>query len=920
MKIPKLFSSRVAIRLTVAALVSLLVAAPTFAASKKIRKKAKAASPTLLQNHRAIASVTAYGGEAPRGPDGGAELERYLNRAFPDVVVTLDEQQAAYLSYESIAKLPGGKKTNWQLIGPTTPVVPDVVTYTGRATINSGRVTALAISPTCTETDCRIFLAAAGGGIWAADNALAPKPNWHPSSDGLTSNAIGTIAFDPNDPTGKTLYVGTGEPNSSGDSEAGVGVYRSTDFGKNWTLLPGSVPFAYDRSIGAVAVDPTNPNHIYFGNAIGIHGASAVEGGEVLTPNRTATGVHESTDGGTTFALTFTVNGSPFDGDIYKIAFDPADPATVYVAALSGGIYRRSVRLDGDTAFHKILAAVAGDRSDLALTRKNGHTRIYVTLGAGAVGRLYRADNADQTAAALLASQTVAAPGGWQLLTSSSPASPLYSSYNFCDSQCWYDMFVATPSGQPDTVWIGGSMFYSEIFTPHPPSNGRAVQRSTDAGMHFTDMTNDAQVPGLGMHPDQHAIVFAPFNPDIAFVGSDGGVIRTSGQYADISSQCDSRGLSAQNLANCHAWLSVVPTQNFPINDGLATLQFQSVSVNPQNPLNDVIGGTQDNGTWAFNGKGAGSWFESVGGDGGQSGINASNGNIRFHTYTGAAMDVNFRGSDPLGWNFISIPLLKSGEGAAFYTPAIADPKVGGTMFIGLQHVWRTKDNGGSQAYLEQHCNEFTGDFAVTCGDWVPLGIGPASLTSIFYGSTRVGGALAATTRASSDTSTLWAATSRARLFVSKNADAEPNSSVTFTRIDTPVQPTRFISGVAVDPGNANHAFVSYSGYNLATPTTPGHVFEVTFNPGGGTATWTDRSYNLADLPITGIALDASTGDVFASSDFGVLILKAGTTTWTPAAGSLPPVAVYGLTLDTTARVLYAATHGRGIYKLDLSR
>lgn len=48
-------------------------------------------------------------------------------------------------------------------------------------------------------------------------------------------------------------------------------------------------------------------------------------------------------------------------------------------------------------------------------------------------------------------------------------------------------------------------------------------------------------------------------------------------------------------------------------------------------------------------------------------------------------------------------------------------------------------------------------------------------------------------------------------------------------------------------------------------------------------------------------------------------MLKAGATQWTPAAGSLPPVAVYGLTIDSSARVLYAATHGRGAWKLNLS-
>ncbi len=78
----------------------------------------------------------------------------------------------------------------------------------------------MAVSPSCHANDCKIFLGAAGGEVWEADNALASQLNWHPSGNGIPSNAIGSIIFDPNDPKGKTLYVGTGEPNGSSDSEA----------------------------------------------------------------------------------------------------------------------------------------------------------------------------------------------------------------------------------------------------------------------------------------------------------------------------------------------------------------------------------------------------------------------------------------------------------------------------------------------------------------------------------------------------------------------------------------------------------------------------------------------------------------------------------------------------------------------------
>jgi ligand-binding sensor domain-containing protein len=77
-------------------------------------------------------------------------------------------------------------------------------------------------------------------------------------------------------------------------------------------------------------------------------------------------------------------------------------------------------------------------------------------------------------------------------------------------------------------------------------------------------------------------------------------------------------------------------------------------------------------------------------------------------------------------------------------------------------------------------------------------------------------------------------------------------------------------------------------------------------------------SKNLGDQPITSIAFDPFTGDLFASTDYGVLMLSSGGTDWSPAAANLPAVAVYGLTIDADARLLYAATHGRGIWRLKL--
>ncbi|TMF41364.1 MAG: hypothetical protein E6I32_20595 [Chloroflexi bacterium] len=557
------------------------------------------------------------------------------------------------------------------------------------------------------------------------------------------------------------------------------------------------------------------------------------------------------------------------------------------------------------------MANSAGARTEFALAPNGQKLRIYVGDTDGNTADFYRVDDANVPAPTLTDGTNNA---GWLKLSNSNKGTPGYASYNYCNPQCSYDMPIASPSGHPDTVWIGGSMQYAEIFTANAPSNGRTVQRSTDAGVDFTDMTNDAEKTPLGMHPDQHVIAFAPNNPDIAFLGSDGGLVRTSGDFTDASSACASRGLTGADLTDCQNWLKAVPVQIFSLNDGLATIQFQSITVNPLHPRTDLMGGSQDNGTWSYSAK-TGTWFESVGGDGGQSLIDALNPNIRMHTYFGPSGDVNFKGTDPLGWDYVSDPLVASKEAASFYVPLIADPQISGTMFVGLEHVWRTLDSGGPQAYLDQHCNEQTGDFKSPCGDWEALG--GATLTGASFGSDKGGGFVVALTRAPSAENVLWTATRLGRLFISTNADA-PAASVAFTRIDTAAQPNRFISGIAIDPANPYHAFVTYSGYNAYTPTTPGHVFDVTFDPASGKATWKDISYNLGDAPITGIASDGSRGDLYIATDFGVSLLPSGASTWSDAAPGLPMVAVYSLTISTSGRVLYAATHGRGAWRLNL--
>ena len=647
------------------------------------------------------------GGGEPESVDGATQ-EAYDNRAYPATSIAAAQQLGAAFAHDAISRRPGGKKTNWQELGPSgVPASALVASESTGATAGatySGRATAIAISPDCHANDCKIFVGAAGGGVWEADNALAPQPNWHPSGSGIPSNAIGSLIFDPTDASGKTLYVGTGEPNGSSDSEAGVGLYKSTDFGKSWTLVAGSTastapcasgvgtcPVATGLSIGAIAIDPANPNHIFIGTAVARHGSSSVNGGRFTPPGAARVGLYESTDGGATFSPAMTLTQDPvvpanptgadfFRGGASHVELYRASGETeVYASFFDYGVFRRSQTRDGDSAFHQIFGSQgAGSaglssifRTEFSLAPNGSSLRVYVGDGgadqAGFRARFYRVDNANVTAASLFTGGT---NGGWTQLSNSANGTPGFGSYNYCSGQCTYDMPVYSPPGAPNVVYIGGAMQYSEI---GGRSNGRAVQRSEDAGVNFTDMTIDTE--GASLHPDQHAIAATPLNPNVVFIANDGGMWRLNGSFTDVSSQCSSRGLSGANLTDCTNWLSKVPTTISALNRGLGTLQYQSLSVNVQDPLNDIMGGTQDNGTHAFtskskgNGKGNTSWFVTIFGDGGQSGIDVGNPDVRTHTFFGPQSDINFNGADPLGWDWNADPLHHKRRGCVLLYP-----------------------------------------------------------------------------------------------------------------------------------------------------------------------------------------------------------------------------------------------------------
>jgi photosystem II stability/assembly factor-like uncharacterized protein len=461
----------------------------------------------------------------------------------------------------------------------------------------SGRVVDIEANP---EDPTEFYAAYASGGLWHTTNNGQSFNSIFDSEDILT---IGDIAVDWKS---RTIWIGTGEVNSSRSSYAGIGVYKSTDNGKTWTYrgLPES------HHIGKILLHPTDPNTIW---------VAAL--GHLYSPNKDR-GVYKTTDGGNTWKQTLFVDDNT---GAVEMDINPSNPKEVYAAVWyktrrawkfeesgkTSGIYKSN---DGGDTWQMVSGPGSGfmtgdkiGRIGLCVFPKNPNI-VYAIVDNNNPRPDTAQKKSDSTYKkeqfkSITKEQFLALETRWIdtfLRKNFFPAKytgagvkdlikndkvPPTALYDYLDSDDGFqntgiygcEVYRSDDAGK---TWkkthdklIGTfntyGYYFAKIYTSHTnPDNvyllGFNAMFSKDGGKNFVNIDKS------GVHADHHALWVNPKRDGHIINGNDGG-INISYDYGDH-------------------WFKA---NSIPVG------QFYAITVDNAKPYN-VYGGLQDNGVWVF--------------------------------------------------------------------------------------------------------------------------------------------------------------------------------------------------------------------------------------------------------------------------------------------------------------------------------
>lgn len=331
----------------------------------------------------------------------------------------------------------------------------------------------------------RLYTAGVAGGIWISDDRGA---NWKPHPSNFTTNLnISAMAQG----VDGTLYVGTGEGFTSGNSAdgkafsafVGTGMYRSTDNGETFELLSATEPAQFSSTtnwafVNRIVVHPTNENILY------------------VTTNR---GVWKSEDKGISWdrPAGLTVGSEGWDIDI--------DQNGKVYAAVGAGLY---VAADGEPFVN-----IAGQNGVPSVNRRKrvavsptdpNFVYFITTTPAGCLDRVVQSTD-----------------GGNLWVEIGRGGSVTLLPFGFGDGSCqgWYDLAFTVDAANPNRIFVGGLTVWTW---------------SSDLGWNqlnaYIATANELFVASQDryIHADIHEIIFDKEQPNIVYITSDGGISRSN--------------------------------------------------------------------------------------------------------------------------------------------------------------------------------------------------------------------------------------------------------------------------------------------------------------------------------------------------------------------------------------------------------
>lgn len=353
-------------------------------------------------------------------------------------------------------------ESEWECVGPENV---------------GGRVTSIVCHPKHPQ---RIWIGAAGGGIWHSANGGRKWQSCWNDQDVLN---IGSLAIDGNNPD--IIYCGTGEANLSSDCYPGVGLYRSTDAGLTWKLQASSNETGIPRGIGVIAIDPFDSEHLLIGG-VGFD--------EVSAEDNSIGGLFASHDSGKSWKRETFISRRNYW--CHSVVFHPTKRGVIFATFTEqgsrSGIWRS---VDGGLVWGQLTSGLG----DTALF---GRTSLAISPSKPEVMYALAADESSESSDLLLGVfRSVDGGNTWEKISKSHFANEGQISYN--------NTIVVHPKNH-DYVICGGT----------------DLHRTTDGGKTWRRITRWDFKRGHAQHAhsDHHAVLMPAAAPGLVYSANDGGL------------------------------------------------------------------------------------------------------------------------------------------------------------------------------------------------------------------------------------------------------------------------------------------------------------------------------------------------------------------------------------------------------------